>query len=80
MLVKAMKAVGDAIDALLDIPEPERTERVRRMMDNLQEVHLELSVHLSRGVQGEIFPNDQLPLQEEPPERDAFEFEPVQTC
>ncbi len=67
MFVKALKAVGDAIDALLNIPEPERTEKVRRMMDNLQEVHGELSAHLSRGIQGEVFPDKQLPLQEELP-------------
>lgn len=67
MFVNALRSVGEAIDALASIPEPERTEKFRCMMDNLQEVHVELSAHLSRGIQGEIFPNDQLHLQEELP-------------
>lgn len=81
MLVNALKAVGDAIEALTSIPDAERTEEVLRMIEDLREMHTELSARLSQGVQGEIF-RDQFPLQEELPELGAFEIELefVQTC
>ncbi len=80
MFVNALRSVGEAIDALTSIPDAERTEEVLRMIEDLREMHAEFSARLSRGVQGEMFPDEYLPLREEPPELDAFELEPALTC